>query len=115
MKKIISISTLVISIICYVYGEDFSFNLNTLQKGDKIEKEIWLHNNTSGNLILKNVETGCVCTKAQYKKNPVPTGDSTKIKIIFSAKDPGAFYKRVVIKTNKAENNSTVTLRGRVK
>ncbi len=114
MKKIFVIILFIATGLLQSKGKDYSFNLSSINKGDQAERCVWVVNTSEGPVSIVNIETGCVCTKASFDRKPIPVGDSTKVNITFSAKDPGVFYKVVLIKTTDTDCDSKVTIRGRV-
>jgi len=113
MQKTFLTILLVLSAICCM-GESISLNLSVLKKGEKAERSVWLHNTVSVPIAITNIETGCVCTKASFDRKEIQPGDSTRIDLVFSAKDIGVFYKTISVTTTDQQCDMTVTLRGRV-
>ena len=111
-KTFLTILLAISTIYCMADGN--SFNLSVLKKGEKAELSVWLTNTVQKPVHITEVETGCVCTKASFDKKEILPGDSTKIDIVFSAKDLGVFYKTVMVKTTEKECDMTITIRGRV-
>lgn len=114
MQKTFLTILLTISTISFCMAENPSFNLSVLKKGDKAERFVWVRNTTDRPISITAAETGCVCTKVRFDNKEVAPGDSTRVDIVFSAKDPGVFYKTITIKTTDHRCDITATIRGRV-
>lgn len=51
-------------------------------------------------LIIKNVQTTCGCTEAQWNKVPLSPQQSDLIKIDFIGEDEGYFHKTIFVVCN---------------
>ncbi len=68
--------------------------------GVPVERFYEVKNISNENLIILNVKSGCHCTVVDWTKDPIPPGQSGKIKITYDALKEGEFYKIIAITTN---------------
>lgn len=57
-------------------------------------------NNHDAPMVIIKGAVACGCTKLIFSKQPIMAGKSATLYVEFSAKDRGAFYKKIVIKSN---------------
>lgn len=72
--------------------------------------------NTGGEpLVVKRVETSCVCTKAAFPRRPVMPGASGEVTVTYNPKGrPGAFYKAIKVLSNTPSGVDVLTISGTV-
>lgn len=67
-------------------------------------------------MLIKNVETGCGCTTADYDKAPVRPGKEGKIEIAFNSEGRyGKQYKEIRIFANIPEKQVILSFTATVK
>lgn len=73
-----------------------------------------LRNNTTQAVTIKDVDTGCGCTVAEYEHGQIMPGATTKVKLVFDAKQLGYFARQMRI-TDSADNTpAEINVRGQV-
>ena len=66
-------------------------------------------------LVVKKVETSCVCTKAVFPRRPVMPGASGEVTVTYNPKGrPGAFYKAIKVLSNTSSGTEVLTVGGTV-
>lgn len=93
-----------------------NIDVATIPYGVPKPVEFLVKNTTNEPLILIDVKSSCGCTVAEFSKEPVLPGGSTKIKATYNAKTEGEFYKIITVITNfDKENSVTLSIQGVVK
>ena len=62
--------------------------------------EFTLKNTGQSPLIISQVSASCGCTAVDWKKRPIPPGESTRIKVEMKPDNPGAFTKTITVYCN---------------
>jgi len=65
-------------------------------------------------VLITHVQPGCGCTNAQYDKEAIQPGKSTKISATFNAAVKGPFSKTITVTTNAEEAPRVLTFKGTV-
>ena len=78
-------------------------------KEEKQERSFVLTNTGKGLLVIHDVITSCGCTKVEYSKQPVRSGEALELKVIYEAEEPGRFNKTVTVYCNT--DNSPLRLK----
>ena len=81
----------------------------TIDVGSPGHCEFKFTNGMKTPLVISNVRPSCGCTVAKWSKEPILPGKTGSIKINFSTKIPGTFFKTISVISNA--KNATVTLR----
>ena len=81
----------------------------TIDVGSPGHSEFTFINKKKTSLVISNVRPSCGCTVAKWSKEPILPGKTGSIKINFSTKIPGTFFKTITVTSNA--KNATVTLR----
>lgn len=90
-------------------------DLGDVSLKSKRKVEVVCYNEGESPIVLTDIQGGCVCLKATWKKKPVMPGDSTVIQLQFSPNERGAFYKTARIETvPRLEEKQEITVRGKV-
>lgn len=70
-------------------------DLGTVALKSKNRMTVTCYNESDRPVVIRDIETDCVCTKPGWKKAPIMPGDSTQVTVVFTPTDPGAFYKSI--------------------
>ena len=62
-----------------------TWDFGNITQGETVTHTFYFKNTGTQNLLIKNVETGCGCTTADYDKAPVRPGKEGKIEIAFNS------------------------------
>ncbi len=73
-----------------------------------------LRNSTAQPVTVKEVETGCGCTVAEYDKGEIMPGASAKIKLLFDCKQLGYFNRTVRVTDSSSDVPAEFTVNGQV-
>lgn len=69
--------------------------------------------NTAGKAVtIKDVETGCGCTTAQYPRYAVAAGKTFNLELTYDARQLGHFQKSVLVFTDAADKPLELTVKG---
>jgi len=86
----------------------------TLAIGD-VKTGIFTYTNVGSKpLVLFDVIVSCDCTEVEWQKEPVMPGKTGIIKVIYTAKNPGAIAKQVTIQSNAQTDRIRLQLKGNV-
>ena len=93
-----------------------NIDVATIPYGVPKPVEFLVKNLTNEPLLLLSVNSSCGCTIAEFSKEPILPGGSSKIKATYNAKTEGEFYKIITVITNfDKENSVTLSIQGVVK
>lgn len=87
-------------------------NLSTIAFDSTYAIKYVLHNNGSGNLVVDTVSASCGCTIPASTRFTIPPADSAVLVVNFKPAEPGAFDKKVIIKSNTDSVFSVVSFYG---
>lgn len=90
-------------------------NLGILGHKSKTETSVTLYNRTHQPAIIKNAAVECNCTKVKWNRAPIMPGDSTELRIIYSADNVGQFYKAIQIQSSNSSQPLKLIIRGEVR
>lgn len=71
-------------------------------QGDKKQANFVIKNTGSEAFVIQSINTGCGCTSASFRKEPVAPGDTAHITAFFNGTGLalGAFYKELRVTSN---------------
>ena len=93
-----------------------TFNFGKITAGETVMHTFNFKNTGSENLIIRNIETGCGCTTADYTKEPVAPGKEGKIEIALNSSGRyGKQYKEIRIFANIPEKVITLKFTADIK
>ncbi|MEF9950698.1 MAG: DUF1573 domain-containing protein [Mucinivorans sp.] len=72
-----------------------------------------VYNRSSTPVVIISAATDCNCTKVDYSPRPIKSGDSTVIRVSYTPKDKGVFYKSVTLR-NSTNTDLKFIVRGTV-
>jgi hypothetical protein len=84
-----------------------SFPQSDIQEGSFI-----LTNMGNSLLVIQDIITSCGCTKVEYSKEPIRSGDTLKVKVIYEAEQAEYFNKRITIYCNTEDSPLRLTIKG---
>ncbi|HFA48225.1 MAG TPA: DUF1573 domain-containing protein [Bacteroidetes bacterium] len=68
-----------------------------IRQGKPVSVEFKFKNTGEAPMTIDNVRTTCGCTSPDWDQEVIPPGGDGLIKIEFSAKKPGYFYKKITV------------------
>ena len=93
-----------------------TWDFGNITQGETVTHTFYFKNTGTQNLLIKNVETGCGCTTADYDKAPVRPGKEGKIEIAFNSEGRyGKQYKEIRIFANIPEKQVILSFTATVK
>lgn len=114
MKFFLTVSLFLLSLTVSAQGLEGSVSQVDFGKISKVTvKNYTVYNRSSQPIVIISATTDCNCTKVAYSPRPIKGGDSTILKVTYSPKDKGAFYKSVTIK-NSSNKDLKFIVRGSV-
>lgn len=101
-------------------GASIAFKETHFNLGDvphKSKTDLWVVFTNAGDspLVITNVSVSCGCVKVKPFKHPVLPGQTDSLQVVFDAKDKGAFYKKIYLKSNAVQRDTEIHLQGMVK
>lgn len=90
------------------------FVFGRIKISDTVNHTFFVKNQSSDNLIIKNVQSNCGCTVADFTKEPVKEGDSAKVMVRFIPNKVGKIRKDVLLEANTAPPFTVLSLSGEV-
>ena len=74
-----------------------------------------LRNTSSKPVVIVAAQTSCGCTKVEFSRKPVLSGEESEVKVIYNPMNyPGPFSRKVTIVTNEGALKQMLTISGRV-
>jgi Protein of unknown function (DUF1573) len=81
--------------------EKDTLHLGKVKKGDKVDLEFYFANTGKEKLHIVNVGAECGCTKPEFEKNEIQSGDSSMIFAKYnSGADSGHILRSLVLEAN---------------
>lgn len=71
-----------------------------------------LKNKGGSQLVIKNVRTSCGCTKADFPRKPIASGEDFTVTATYDARQLGHFYKQIALYSNALTEPYYLTLKG---
>ena len=90
-------------------------DFRTFPKEEKKEGKFLLTNVGQKTLVIYDVITSCGCTKVEYSKEPVRSGEATELTIRYDADEIGAFSKVITVYSNAVGSPHRFRVKGLVK
>ena len=87
-------------------------NFGSFPKEEKQERSFVLTNTGKGLLVIQDIITSCGCTKVEYSKEPVRSGGTLKVKVIYEAEKAEHFNKTVTVYCNTEDSPLRLTVKG---
>lgn len=94
---------------------DSSYNFGTVKDGEKVVYSYRFVNTGKNLLVVNKAQPSCGCTIAESPKEPIRTGDTGYIKIVFDSKNKtGEVHKSIHVISNAFEGFPDLQLTGTV-
>lgn len=91
------------------------YDFGSITQGEKVTHEFIINNTGTKPLEIENVVTRCGCSVAEYAKDPIPPGASTKIKVTIDTKGmEGKQVKSVTVVANSFPRNKRLVMTAEV-
>ena len=87
-------------------------NFGSFPKEEKQERSFVLTNTGKGLLVIQDIITSCGCTKVEYSKEPVRSGGTLEVKVIYEAEKAEHFNKTVTVYCNTEDSPLRLTVKG---
>ena len=91
------------------------FDFGTFLQTEKQEHIFRLKNEGEKQLVIYDVITSCGCTKVEYSKQPVHSGESLELNVFYEAEEAGHFMKTVTVHCNTKDSPIRLRIKGVVK
>lgn len=86
-----------------------------MNQNEEVGAFFWVKNAGETPWVVKNVETGCNCTRVHYTQEPVQPGDSSRIDISFNSRGLyGVQIKTITIFDNSVEGKHDLVFKANV-
>jgi hypothetical protein len=87
-------------------------DFGTIEKGGNGTYEFVFTNTGTEPLVLSNVRSSCGCTIPQWPKDPIKSGESASIKVIYDTQRIGNFTKSISVYSNAQEAPIMLQIKG---
>jgi uncharacterized protein DUF1573 len=87
--------------------ESGMYNFGKISQGEKVNHEFKFKNTGKSPLIISNATATCGCTTPDIPKEPVKTGDSGVIKVVFNSTGKMGMQDKIVTITSNANPATT--------
>lgn len=85
-----------------------------LKKGSKGEVEFEIRNEGTVDLVIIDAKASCGCTVPEKPEAPIKPGESSKMKVVFSATSAGLQSKNITLTTNTEAGSEVLTVKANV-
>lgn len=93
--------------------ETTEHDFGKIKEGDKVTYDFQFTNTGKTPLLISAVKASCGCTTPDWPKEPVPPGETGKIKVQYDSKGrEGEFSKGIVVTANTYPNTMTIKISG---
>ncbi len=94
--------------------EKTSYDFGKIVKNTPATVEFEFKNKSMVPLVISSVKPSCGCTVADYPKEPVQPGKSSKITVNYNAGSTGHFTKSIIVSSNASEGETKLIIQGEV-
>ena len=92
-----------------------TFDFGKVQQNDIVNHDFTFTNTGSSPLIITSAKGSCGCTVADYPKNPILSGETATVTVIFdTANKAGYQTKTITLSLNTIEKTKTLKLVGTI-
>ncbi len=81
--------------------KETAFNFGIIPQGKPVYHFFELTNTGKTPMVISDIQTTCGCTTPEWSKTPIPSGETTKIKVGYNAASEGDFEKHITIIYNQ--------------
>ena len=89
-----------------------TIDFGSFPQSEQQEKSFVLTNTGGGLLVIQDIITSCGCTKVEYSKEPVRSGGTLEVKVIYEAEQTEHFNKTVTVYCNTKGSPLRLTIKG---
>lgn len=89
-------------------------DFGSFPKEEKQERSFVLTNTGNGLMMVYDVITSCSCAKVEYNKQPVRSGETLDLKVIYEAEETGHFSKNIMVYCNTKNTPLRLIIKGYV-
>lgn len=93
--------------------KETSFDFGRIPQGKPVFHFFEVTNTGKTPMVISDIQTTCGCTTPEWSKEPIASGESTKIKVGYNAASEGNFEKSITITYNQ-NLSKQVTIKGNV-
>jgi hypothetical protein len=95
--------------------KETTYNFKSIKEGEEVSYEFEFTNEGKSDLLISNAVASCGCTVPEWPKEPIPPGQSGKIKATFNSEGKsGQQHKSIHITANTNPEKTTLVLEGEV-
>ncbi|MDX2249105.1 MAG: DUF1573 domain-containing protein [Bacteroidia bacterium] len=94
--------------------DEKEFDLGKIPQGIPVSHTFTFTNTGNADLRIESVQASCGCTATNYTKEPIAPGETGYITATYNAAGAGIFTKTVTVKSNAAEPNTVLRIKGEV-
>ncbi len=77
-------------------------------QGEKISYEFKFTNKGKSNLVISSAAASCGCTVADFPKQPIKPGESSKIKVEFNSENKAGHVEKTITVVSNSEPNTAI-------
>ena len=83
---------------------NYSFNFNTVNKGEKVTGTFEISNVGKSDLIIRKITNDCFCVLDKISATTIKPGDKATLELQLTANEPGDKYYNTTLTTNSPKN-----------
>jgi hypothetical protein len=77
------------------------FDFGKIPQGKPVYHYFEVMNSGKTPMVISNIQTSCGCTTPEWSKEPIPPGETTKVKVGYNAAAEGQFEKIITLTYNQ--------------
>jgi hypothetical protein len=90
-------------------------DLGEINQGQAVSALFSFENDGDQALLITGAKASCGCTVASYTKEAIEPGKKGEVKVVYDAKNEGAFQKSVILTANTETGSVQLIIKGVVK
>ena len=84
-----------------IFVKETIFDFGKIPQGKPVFHFFEVVNSGKTPMVISNIQTSCGCTTPEWNKDPIPPGESTKVKVGYNAAAEGNFEKTITLIYNQ--------------
>lgn len=84
-----------------IFVKEAVFDFGKIPQGKPVFHFFEVVNSGKTPMVISNIQTSCGCTTPEWSKEPIPPGESSKVKVGYNAAAEGNFEKVITLTYNQ--------------
>lgn len=88
--------------------EEEEHDFGKIIQGEKLRYDFKFTNVGKGNLVISSAAASCGCTVADFPKEPIPPGKTSKITVEFNSEGKSGYIEKTITVVTNSEPNTQI-------